>query len=94
MAHEQPVLLADGGWPDGVVVDLDVAVLEVGGQLPPVAQRVVAGLAQFALGQASVSQDRQYAFDSGVGIGGLLLSQGLCLGGRKGSLADLGLHLV
>ena len=54
-ADEQPVFLADGSWPDGVlhgvVVDLDSTVFEIDEQHGPHRQGVVDGSAHGALGQ-------------------------------------------
>lgn len=52
---EEPVFLAQGGGPDGVldevVVDFDPAVVEIHGEGGPLPKGVAAGLAQRTLGQ-------------------------------------------
>ena len=54
-AYKQPVFLANGSWPDGildgVVVDLDSAVFEIHAEHGPQRQRVVDGFAHGALRQ-------------------------------------------
>lgn len=53
------------GRPDrvlhGVVVDRHVAVAQVGREIVPALERVVARLAEFAFGEAVMPQDFQYA---------------------------------
>ncbi len=55
MADENRVFLADCGRPDGVVIDGDLAVVDVLAQGTPLIDCVVTGFAQLALGQHSVS---------------------------------------
>ena len=54
-ADKQPVLLADGRWPDrvldGVIVDLNASVFEIDGEHGPQGQRVVDGTAHRAAWQ-------------------------------------------
>src|SRR5208283_3827591 len=53
MAYKEPVLLADGRWADGVldevVVEAGLTVAQVFGQRRPVAEQVIAGLAEEGL---------------------------------------------
>lgn len=59
MADEEPVLLTDGGWADGVfdqiVVDLQVAALAIDFGFVPYAQSVITGFACQALGQVRLA---------------------------------------
>jgi hypothetical protein len=56
-ADEQPVLFAEGGWPDGIfhkiLIDLDAPIFEVNAKERPQVQRVVDGQAHSAAGQVA-----------------------------------------
>ena len=70
IAHEQPVLLAAGGGPDGifhqVVVNLHPAVIQINGQRGPLAQGIIHSLPQQTLRQVSSAgfEPNQGALDS------------------------------
>jgi hypothetical protein len=59
IAQEQPVLLSDGGRPNGifheVVVDLNSALFEINTQERPVGERVIDGLAKSAARQIAAA---------------------------------------
>ena len=99
-ADEEPVLLADGGGADAVlnpvVVDLELALIDVEGELVPEGEGVVDGFAQGAFGQnfGAGAQGDEVGFENMQQRGGAGLADLGALGGLCGGFAQGGFHLI
>jgi hypothetical protein len=98
VADEQPVLAAEGAGANGVfdtvVVDGDVAILEIDLQRVPLAEGVEDGPAHGAPGPFAVAHSDEAPVQCGDDTAGALLPQGLQVCGRELTLARLALDAV
>ena len=99
-ADEEPVLLADGSGADAVlnpvVVDLELALIDVEGELVPEGEGVVDGFAQGAFGQnfGAGAQGDEVGFENLQQRGGVGLAELNALGGLCGGFAEGSFHLI